>query len=123
MEDMKSPIAFTAPEIARPEIIPTMRPGSAPLAFHRVAAFALGRLQAFWRALVSRTGSKRKLLSVRESAALGDRRFVAVVEFERQRFLIGSSPASVTLLAQLPDRRGDREPGGEPNREHRGERN
>ena len=47
--------------------------------------------------------SKRKTLSVRETAALGDRRFVSVIQFERQRFLIGSSPSAITLLAQLPD--------------------
>ncbi len=41
--------------------------------------------------------------SVRETAALGNRRFVSVIQFESQRFLIGSSPTSVTLLAQLPD--------------------
>jgi len=46
---------------------------------------------------------KQKRLLVRESAALGDRRFVAVVQFERKRFLIGVSPASITLLAALPD--------------------
>jgi len=51
---------------------------------------------------VCRAGSKRKALSVRETAALGDRRFVSVIQFERQRFLIASSPSSVTLLAQLP---------------------
>jgi flagellar biogenesis protein FliO len=43
------------------------------------------------------------MLFVRETAALGDRRFVSVIQFESRRFLIGSSAASVTLLAQLPD--------------------
>src|SRR5271163_5088071 len=56
-----------------------------------------------WRTLVRRAGGKRKALAVQETAALGDRRFVCVIQFERQRFLIGSSPSSVTLLAQLPD--------------------
>jgi len=37
-----------------------------------------------------------------ESLALGERRFVAVVEFERQRFLIGGAAGSVALLAHLP---------------------
>ena len=55
------------------------------------------------RSWVCRAGSKRKELSVRETAALGDRRFVSVIQFERQRFLIASSPSSVTLLAQLSD--------------------
>lgn len=46
---------------------------------------------------------KRKSLLVRETVPLGDRRFVAVVQFERKRFLVGGSPASVTLLSALPD--------------------
>ena len=50
-----------------------------------------------------RARSGRKKLAVRESAGLGERRFVSVVQYERQRFLIGSSPGSVTLLTQLPD--------------------
>jgi flagellar biogenesis protein FliO len=56
-----------------------------------------------WRSWLGRVGSKRKRLAVRETAALGDRRFVSVIQFERQRFLIGSSPSSVTLLSPLPD--------------------
>ena len=48
-------------------------------------------------------GESPKFLLVSETSALGDRRFVAVVQFERQRFLIGSSPFSVTLLARLSD--------------------
>lgn len=63
------------------------------------------RLQAFWRTLIGRAGIRRqrRTLAVCETATLGDRRFVSVVQFERQRFLIGSSPTAVTLLAQLPD--------------------
>jgi flagellar biogenesis protein FliO len=36
-----------------------------------------------------------------ESLPLGDRRFVAVVEFERSRFLVGGTAASMVLLARL----------------------
>jgi len=50
-----------------------------------------------------RSRRQRKALVVRETAPLGERRFVAIVQFERQRYLIGGGPASVTLLAQLPD--------------------
>jgi flagellar biogenesis protein FliO len=53
--------------------------------------------------LVRGAVSRRKALSVRETAALGDRRFVSVIQFERRRFLIGSSPSTVTLLSHLPD--------------------
>jgi hypothetical protein len=71
----------------------------------RTSTMAADRFKVFWGSVVRRAGIKRKgkTLSVRETAALGDRRFVSVVQFERQRFLIGSSPSAVTLLAQLPD--------------------
>jgi hypothetical protein len=71
----------------------------------RTAACAAGQFRVFWHSIAGSAGikRKRKTLSVRETAALGDRRFVSVIQFERQRFLIGSSPTSVTLLSQLPD--------------------
>jgi flagellar biogenesis protein FliO len=50
-----------------------------------------------------RTQHKRRSLFIKETAGLGERRFVAVLQFERQRFLIGGSPGSVTLLAHLPE--------------------
>jgi Flagellar biosynthesis protein, FliO len=36
-----------------------------------------------------------------ESLPLGERRFVAVVEFERSRFLVGGTSQSLALLARL----------------------
>jgi len=78
------------------EISPTNPLASTVLA--RISALLSDRLGAIWRAR-----KKRKELSVRETASLGERRFVAVVQFERQRFLIGASPSSVTLLTQLSD--------------------
>ncbi len=68
-----------------------------------VARLKVAWCSAHWRSWVRAARSKPKALSVRETAALGDRRFVCVIQFERQRFLIASSPSSVTLLAQLPD--------------------
>jgi Flagellar biosynthesis protein, FliO len=61
------------------------------------------QLENFWRALIVHTRRVPKSLIVSESAALGDRRLVSVVQFERQRFLIGCGPSTVTLLARLPD--------------------
>jgi flagellar biogenesis protein FliO len=72
-------------------------------AFERACPAVRTCCQKLWRLAATLTGSKPKVLFVRESAALGDRRFISVIQFERSRFLIGSSPASVTLLAQLPD--------------------
>jgi flagellar biogenesis protein FliO len=40
-------------------------------------------------------------LRLAEMVALGEKRFVAVVQFERERFLIGGTTTSVTLLASL----------------------
>ncbi len=81
----------------------------------RTSALAAGQLKVFWHSVAGRAGikRKRKTLSVRETAALGDRRFVSVIQFERQRFLIGSSPTSVTLLSQLPDESARGEAAGE----------
>jgi flagellar biogenesis protein FliO len=103
--------------------IRTGTPSNSPLArvlartFTRTSALAAARLQVFWRSviwtsLVRRAGRKRKTLSVCETAALGDRRFVSVIQFERQRFLIGSSPSSITLLSQLPDESANGEENG-----------
>lgn len=44
-----------------------------------------------------------KSLRLCESLPLGERRFVAVVEFERARFLVGGTPSSVVLLSRLQD--------------------
>jgi len=68
--------------------------GGAPPAAVRVFT----KLRALWR-----WQKKRKALIVQETASLGERRFLAVVQFERQRFLIGAGPNSITLLSLLPD--------------------
>jgi flagellar biosynthesis protein FliO len=112
------------PKLARREIVPTNDGNIAP----RFFALATDRLKALWRMVVAHTGSKGKTLTVRESAALGDRRFVSVIQFEHQRFLIGSSPAAVSLLAQLPDQPQSCKESGEESRkesnaEKRGEKN
>ncbi len=67
-----------------------------------LVAVSLG-LATLWRALVAGTRRAPKLLVVSETAALGDRRMVSVLQFEGQRFLIGCGPSTVTLLARLPD--------------------
>jgi len=67
---------------------------------------AAGRwLRTGWAGLneLWRTQKARRALLVKETAALGERRFVAVVQFESKRFLVGASSGSITLLAELPD--------------------
>jgi flagellar biogenesis protein FliO len=45
-----------------------------------------------------------------ESLGLGDRRFVAVVQFEEMRFLVGGTSSSLVLLAQLESDAGESHP-------------
>jgi len=46
-------------------------------------------------------GFPQRQLHLCETLQLGERRFVAVVEFERRKFLIGGSGTSVCLLTAL----------------------
>jgi len=68
-------------------------------------------LKRFWQAL-RRAVKPRKVrrLRVRETLSLGDRRFVAVIEFDRQEFLVGGSGNSLQLLARLHEGRVIAEP-------------
>jgi hypothetical protein len=45
--------------------------------------------------------SKSRQLRVAETVSLGDKRFVAVVQVEGRKFLIGGGTAGVSLLTQL----------------------
>jgi flagellar biogenesis protein FliO len=107
-------------EITQTQVQTLARPGWAPW-----FTIAVDRLKLIWRFATRRIGIKRKpkALSIRESAALGDRRFVSVIQFEHQRFLIGSSPSSVTLLSQLPDEPSISDGSGEEGRNKSGEKN
>ena len=65
---------------------------------------AIGRgLEKLRRKIENRLRRRPKSLFVSETAALGERRSVSVVQFGRQRFLIGCGPSSIALLARLPD--------------------
>ena len=55
-----------------------------------------------WQRLAQRGGSAPKL-NILESRSLGARQGVCVVGYDRQRFLVASSPAGVNLLSHLPD--------------------
>ena len=56
----------------------------------------------WWRRILQ-LGKKPRRLRVCETLPLGERRFVAVVEFEQFRFLLGGTSASLVLLARLGD--------------------
>lgn len=61
-------------------------------------------LRKFWQsARRAITVRKARRLRVCETLSLGDRRFLAVIEFDRQEFLVGGSGNSLELLARLHD--------------------
>ena len=61
-----------------------------------------GRLRRWWQtawAMHIRKAPRR--LKLCESLSLGEKRVLAVVEYDKQRFLIGGGAQSVNLLARL----------------------
>jgi flagellar biogenesis protein FliO len=69
-----------------------------------VVALFFGGVWLFrnWQRLNFRKGRAPKL-NVLESKSLGGRHAVYVVGYEEQRFLIGSSPSGIQMLAHLPE--------------------
>jgi hypothetical protein len=57
--------------------------------------------EAWGRARRALGPRKARRLRVRETLSLGDKRFLAVIEFDRQEFLVGGSGNSFALLARL----------------------
>lgn len=55
-----------------------------------------------WQRLAAPRG-RQPQLKILESRSLGARQAVFVVAYERQRFLVATSPAGVNLLSHLPD--------------------
>jgi hypothetical protein len=55
-----------------------------------------------WAAIESRRATqRRRTLRVVETVAMGEKRFVAILQVEEQRFLVGGGSAGVSLLAKL----------------------
>jgi hypothetical protein len=59
------------------------------------------RARTWWKQFRQISQRRPRRLRLCESLPLGEHRFVAVVEFERSRFLVGGTSASLVLLAQL----------------------
>jgi flagellar biogenesis protein FliO len=74
--------------------------GGAAVARFTPALFREGG-RAFWQWLMRLGNRPPRRLRLCESLPLGERRFVAVVEFERSRFLVGGTSTSLVLLARL----------------------
>lgn len=56
-----------------------------------------------WIMLRAKAQQSRKTLRVSETVSLGEKRFVAVVQVDDERFLIGGSSTAVALLTRLPE--------------------
>lgn len=61
------------------------------------------RVEGIWRSLLRLGRRAPRRLRLCESLPLGERRFVAVVEFDAARFLVGGTPSSLVLLSRLED--------------------
>lgn len=54
------------------------------------------------RAKEIRCKRKERAMHLCETLSLGDRRFLALVKVEDQKFLVGAAGGSISMLAQLP---------------------
>jgi flagellar biogenesis protein FliO len=72
------------------------------------------RVLELWERVQRFSRRAPRRLRLCESLPLGERRFVAVVEFETERFLVGGTPSSMVLLSRLADGRPPQE--SPPNR-------
>lgn len=61
------------------------------------------RTMAWWKFLARLGRRESRRLRLCESLPLGERRFVAVIEFDAARFLVGGTPSSLVLLSRLED--------------------
>ncbi|HEY6764465.1 MAG TPA: flagellar biosynthetic protein FliO [Candidatus Sulfotelmatobacter sp.] len=59
------------------------------------------QLRSLWQWIARLGRSTPRRLRLAESLPLGDRRFVAVLELDGSRFLLGATPSSLVLLARL----------------------
>lgn len=64
--------------------------------------FGAAWLYRNWSRLAPGRGGQRKLHLV-EARSLGGRQSVLVIAYDKQRFLIGSTPQGMTLLSHLPE--------------------
>jgi flagellar biogenesis protein FliO len=54
-----------------------------------------------WRQILRISHGRPRSLRLCENLPLGDHRFVAVVQYERSRFLVGGTSSSLVLLARI----------------------
>ena len=71
--------------------------------FAIVMALLFGGVWLWKRSQNWQRGGRTSLLQVVETRSLGSRQSLAVVGYDRQRFLISCTPTGVTMLTTLPD--------------------
>ena len=84
----------------QPTNVETVLGISRPAATHPAADPWL-RFRLFLQRLLAWRERRPRRLRLCESLSLGDRRFVAVLEWEGSRFLLGATASSLTLLSRL----------------------
>jgi len=68
-----------------------------------VVAMGIGALTLFKRVFPQISGSGSRSIKIRETALLGPRKYLHVVEVSNQRLLLGSTNDRITMLAHLVD--------------------
>jgi flagellar biogenesis protein FliO len=76
-----------------------LRPGRLWTAFERIGRFLTAHAAGVHQTLRRRRTVRRLRLS--ETLSLGEKRFLAVVQFQQQEFLVGGTGNSIALLAKL----------------------
>ena len=76
-----------------------LRPGKFWTAFERIGGFLTAHASGVHQSLRRRRTVRRLRLS--ETLSLGEKRFLAVVQFQQQEFLVGGTGNSIALLAKL----------------------
>jgi len=64
-----------------------------------------GALRWLWGCISIRSVRRERCLRLLEMVNLGEKRFVAVVEYHNEEFLLGGAPGSVSLLSSLQNSR------------------
>ena len=85
---------------------PRRSTGATPVRTRRIQEAAPTGLLSralLWLQTLSQPGRHPRRLQLCATVALGEKRFVSIIECDGQQFLIGGGAANVSLLAQLPD--------------------
>jgi hypothetical protein len=78
-----------------------------PRGISRTVSAMLQQARALWRQILRISRRQPRSLHLCESLPLGDRRFVAVVQYGRSRFLVGGTSSSLVLLARIGEESSD----------------